>query len=96
MSKLLDLARELVALLEENENKVRLGRLQAGDIFLLGPWEFVVLDNDTICGSVKAISRKSVGHGISFGIGRNYKKSDVKEYIESDIQPVIEQSAGGM
>lgn len=95
MSKTLDMARELVRLLEEAEkaNKVRLSELKPGEVFKIGEHDFIVLEQKN--GATKVISKGFMAEDIIFGEDtRDYSKSNLKKVIESDIQPIIEAELG--
>jgi hypothetical protein len=95
MSKALDMARELVKQLEEAEkaNKVQLSELKPGEVFKIGEHDFIVLEQKN--GATKVISKNFMAKGIVFDEDtRDYSKSNLKEVIESDIQPIIEAELG--
>lgn len=95
MSKALDMARELVKQLEEAEkaNKVQLSELKPGEVFKIGKHDFIVLEQKN--GATKVISKNFMAKGIVFDEDtRDYSNSNLKEVIESDIQPIIEAELG--
>ena len=95
MSKALDMARELVRLLEEAEkaNKVQLSELTPGEVFKIGEHDFIVLEQKN--GATKVISKGFMAEDIVFDEDtRDYSKSNLKEVIENDIQPIIEAELG--
>lgn len=95
MSKELELARELVKRLEEAERKekVRLSELNPGDVFKIGEHDFIVLKHD--CDTTTVISKGFMAENIVFDEDtRDYKKSNLKKVIESEIQPIIESEVG--
>lgn len=95
MSKALDMAREIVKLLEEAEkaNKVQLSELKPGEAFKIGKHDFIVLEQKN--GATKTISKGFMAEDIVFDEDtRDYSKSNLKEVIESDIQPIIEAELG--
>ena len=95
MSKALDMAREIVKLLEEAEkaNKVQLSELKPGEVFKIGKHDFIVLEQKN--GATKVISKGFMAEDIVFDEDtRDYSKSNLKEVIESDIQPIIEAELG--
>lgn len=95
MSKALDMAREIVKLLEEAEkaNKVQLSELKPGEVFKIGEHDFIVLEQKN--GATKVISKGFMADDIIFDEDtRDYSKSNLKEVIESDIQPIIEAELG--
>ena len=95
MSKALDMARELVKKLEEEEkkSKVQLSTLNPGDMFEIGQYDFIVLEQ---CGERTAVISKGFMAGnVKFDDdSRNYKESNLKKIIENKIQPVIEAEVG--
>ena len=95
MSKALDMARELVKKLEEEEkqSKVQLSTLNPGEIFKIGEHDFVVLMQ---CREETAvISKGFMAENVKFDEdSRNYKESNLKKVIENQIQPVIEAEVG--
>ena len=95
MSKALDMARELVKQLEEEENqsKVQLSTLNPGEIFKIGEHDFVVLMQ---CREETAvISKGFMAENVKFDEdSRNYKDSNLKNIIETQIQPVVEKEVG--
>lgn len=95
MSKALDMARELVKQLEEAEkaNKVQLSELKPGEVFKIGEHDFIVLEQKN--GATKVISKGFMTDSTVFDEDtRDYSKSNLKEVIESDIQPIIEAELG--
>lgn len=95
MSKALDMARELVKELEEEEkqSKVQLSTLNPGDVFKIGEHDFIVLMQ---CREETAvISKGFMAENVKFDEdSRNYKESNLKKVIENLIQPVIEVEVG--
>ena len=95
MSKALDMARELVKKLEEEEMqpKVHLSTLNPGEVFKIGEYDFIVLEQ---CGERAAvISKGFMAENVKFDEdSRNYKESNLKKVIENQIQPVIEAEVG--
>lgn len=95
MSKALDMARELVKKLEEEEkqSKVQLSTLNPGEIFKIGEYDFIVLEQ---CEERTAvISKGFMAENVKFDEdSRNYKESNLKKLIENQIQPVIEKEVG--
>lgn len=98
MSKELDMARELVKMLEEKENmypanRVELSTLSTGEVFKIGERDFIVLEQKQ--GQTVVISKGFMAKHVVFDDNsRNYNKSSLKKLIESDIQPVIEDAVG--
>lgn len=95
MSKALDMARELVKKLEEEEkqSKVQLSTLNPGEIFKIGEYDFIVLEQ---CEERTAvISKGFMAENVKFDEdSRNYKESNLKKVMENLIQPVIEKEVG--
>lgn len=95
MSKALDMARELVKKLEEEEkqSKVQLSTLNPGDVFKIGEHDFIVLMQ---CREETAVISKGFMAGnVKFDEDLiNYKESNLKKVIENLIQPVIEKEVG--
>jgi hypothetical protein len=95
MSKVLEVARELVRQLEEAErkNKVELSTLAPGDVFEIGKNDFIVLEQ--IGAETKIISKNFMAKDIVYDeASRDYNKSNLKEIIEDKIQPIIESEVG--
>ena len=95
MSKALDMARELVKKLEEEEkqSKVQLSTLNPGEIFKIGEYDFIVLEQFEERTAV--ISKGFMAENVKFDEdSRNYKESNLKKVIENQIQPVIEKEVG--
>lgn len=95
MSKEVELARELVKLLEEAERneKVRLSELNPGDVFKIGEHDFIVLEHNEETTTV--ISKGFMAENVVFDENtRDYNKSNLKKVIEKCIQPVIESEVG--
>lgn len=95
MSKELELARKLVAELEEKERKqqVRLGSLKPGETFKIGEHDFVVLDHE--CGTTNVISKNFMKKNVIFdGNCRDYSKSKLRKVLEKEILPVITKEVG--
>ena len=95
MSKALEMAREIVKLLEETEkaNKVQLSKLKPGEVFKIGEHDFIVLEQKN--GATKVISKGFMAEDIVFDEDtRDYNESNLKKVIENDIQPIIEAELG--
>lgn len=95
MSKALDMARELVKQLEEAEkaNKVQLSELKPGEVFKIGKYDFIVLEQKN--GATKVISKGFMAENAVFDEDtRDYNKSNLKKVIENEIQPIIEAELG--
>lgn len=95
MSRTLEAARELVKMLEEEENRglVQLSTLSEGDVFKIGEHDFIVLRQDG--DSTMVISKGLMAENVSFDDDtRDYEKSHLKCLIEENIQPVIEAVVG--
>ena len=97
MSKALDMARELVKQLEEveKENEVRLAELKPGEVFKVGKYDFIVLEQDIRNHTTTVISRDLMAENIVFDEDtRYYNNSNLKKVIENSIQPIIEAEVG--
>ena len=97
MSKALYMARELVKQLEEveKENEVRLSELKPGEVFKVGKYDFIVLEQDIRNHTTKVISKDLMAENIVFDEDtRDYNNSNLKEVIENGIQPIIEAEVG--
>ena len=95
MSKELESARKLVAELEKKERKqkVQLGSLKPGETFKIGEHDFIVLDHEN--GTTKVISKYFMKKDVVFDDNsRDYKKSNLRKALESEILPVIEAEVG--
>lgn len=95
MSKELEAARELVRILEEKEksNKVQLSILNPGEVFKIGEHDFIVLEQKQE--QTMVISKGFMAENKRFDDDtRDYNKSSIKNLIESDIQPIIENEVG--
>lgn len=95
MSKALEVARELVRQLEEEErkNKVELSTLAPGDVFEIGKNDFIVLEQ--IGAEAKIISKNFMAEDIVYDEdSRDYNESNLKKVIEDKIQPIIESEVG--
>lgn len=103
MSKELELARKLVAELEEKERKqkVQLGSLEPGETFKIGEHDFIVLAHEYSlltsggCSTTKVISKNFMKKKVAFDDDcRDYSKSNLKKVLEKEILPVIEAEVG--
>ena len=104
MSKALELLEEAVRLLKEesnqqtemvadNQGKVELSTLVAGETFKLGEHDFVVLKQEQ--GETHVISKHFMATSKQFDEDtKDYNKSSLKRFIETEIQPVIEAEVG--
>ena len=95
MSKALDMARELVKKLEEEEkqSKVQLSTLNPGDVFKIGEYDFVVLKQHEK--TTEVISKGFMAGNVKFDDdSKDYSKSNLRKVIETKIQPVIEAEVG--
>lgn len=95
MSKELEVARELVKMLEEKEKsgKVQLSTLNPGEIFKVGDYDFIVLEQKQE--QTMVISKGFMAEDKKFDNDtRDYNNSILKKLIEGDIQPVIENAVG--
>lgn len=95
MSRVLEAARKLVQMLEEEEkqNLVQLNTLSEGDTFKIGEHDFIVLRQDE--DRTMVISKELMAENVKFDDEtRDYGKSYLKKLIEEEIQPIIEDSVG--
>lgn len=95
MSKELELARKMVAELEEKKRKqkVRLGSLKPGETFKIGEHDFIVLDHED--DATKVISKNFMRKNVVFDNDcRDYKKSNLRKVLENEILPVIAKEVG--
>lgn len=94
MDKILEKAKELVAMLEEKEikDKVELSTVAPGDVIDLGEDEFVVLDHDE--GGTLVISKDFMEEGVEFGNNTDFNGSNVQRVLYEDILPKIEEVVG--
>ena len=95
MSKELEAARALVKLLEEKEKgtKVELATLNPGEVFKIGEHDFIVLKQQQ--DQTMVISKELVATSKQYdGNTKDYNKSSIKKYIETEIQPMMEAAVG--
>ena len=96
-SKTLEMARELVKRLEEEEkkSKVKLCKLHPGDTFKIGDHDFIVIDQNEYAETTAVISKGFMAENIVFDDDtRDYSKSNLRKVIEEKIQPIIESEVG--
>lgn len=97
MSEVLDLAKKMVELLEKEEVKTglcKLSSLDAGETFMVGEHEFVVLDQ-FIDGTTAVISKGFMKEDVVFDKESPcYDDSELRKIIEKEIQPIIEKAVG--
>ena len=100
MSKELELLKEAVKILEEKEktevdDKVKLSTLQPGETFKIGEHDFIVLGQKLKEMETIAISKELMAEDVKFDENtRDYKVSNLRRVIETEIQPVIESGVG--
>lgn len=94
MDKILEKAKELVAMLEEKESqdKVELSTVSPGGVIYLGEDEFVVLDHDD--GGTLVISKDFMEEDVKFGDNTDFNGSNVQRVLYEDILPKIEEVVG--
>ena len=99
MTKAVELAKELLRVLEEekagaaNIGQHELATLNPGEVFKIGEHDFVVLEQ--MEGQTAVISKGFMAEDKQFDEeSRDYNKSAIKRFIESEIQPVIEAAVG--
>ena len=94
MNKILEKAKELVAMLEEKEikDKVELSTVAPGGVIDLGEDEFMVLDHDE--GGTLVISKDFMEEDVKFGDNTDFNGSNVQRVLYEDILPKIEEVVG--
>ena len=94
MNKILEKAKELVAMLEEKEikDKVELSTVAPGGVIDLGEDEFVVLDHDD--SGTLIISKDFMEEDVKFGDNTDFNGSNVKRVLYEDILPKLEEAVG--
>lgn len=95
MSRELEAARELVRMLEEKEksDKVQLSTLNPGEVFKIGEHDFIVLKQNQQ--QTMVISKGFMVEKVIFDFDfKDYNASHLKNFIESNIQPIIESEIG--
>lgn len=94
MNKILEKAKELVAMLEEKEikDKVELSTVAPGGVIELGEDEFVVLDHNE--GGTLVISKDLMAEDVKFGNNTDFNGSNVQRVLYEDILPKIEGAVG--
>lgn len=94
IDKILEKAKELVAMLEEKKikDKVELSTVAPGGVIDLGEDEFVVLDHDE--GGTLVISKDSMEEEEKFGGNTDFNGSNVQCVLYEDILPKIEEVVG--
>ena len=99
MERALELAKELIKVLEEkkeeckNVEQYELSTLEPGEVFKVGDHDFIVLEQ--MEGQTVVISKGFMAEDKKFDDEtRDYNKSAIKKFIESEIQPVIETAVG--
>ena len=96
MKKALEAARKLVKILEEQvegEKKVELATLNPGEVFKIGEHDFVVLkqqqDQTKVIAKAFMVTEQQIDKDT-----KDYDKSSLKKFIETNIQPMIEAAVG--
>lgn len=94
MDKILEKAKELVAMLEEMEevDKVELSTVAPGGVINFGEDEFVVLDHDD--GGTLVISKELMAEDVKFGDNTDFNGSNVQNVLHKDILPKLEEAVG--
>lgn len=73
--------------------KIQLMELEVGSVFKIGEHDFIVLEQ--MEGQTAVISKDFMAENVIFDEDtRDYNKSNIKNVIESEIQPVIESAVG--
>lgn len=77
------------------QGKIKLAKLEVGEAFDIGGYDFIVLEQDGQQGRTMVISKGIMKEQTVFDVKtRNYGKSALKELIETKIQPLIEKAVG--
>lgn len=94
MNKILEKAKELVAMLEEKEikDKIELSTVAPGGVIEFGEDEFVVLDHYE--GGTLVISKDFMEENVKFGDNTDFNGSNVQRVLYEDILPKIEAAVG--
>ena len=94
MDKILEKAKELVAMFEEKEikDKVELSTVAPGGVIDLGEDEFVVLDHDE--GGTLVISKEIMEKDVKFGDNADFNGSNVQYVLYEDILPKLKEAVG--
>ena len=94
MNKILEKAKELVAMLEEKEikDKVELSTVAPGGVIDLGEDKFVVLDHYE--GGTLVISKDFMEENVKFGENTDFNGSNVQHVLYKDILPKMEDVVG--
>lgn len=94
MNKILEKAKELVAMSEEKESqdKVELSTVAPGGVIDLVEDEFVVLDHDD--GGTLVISKDFMEEDVKFGDNTDFNGSNVQRVLYEDILPKLEEAVG--
>lgn len=96
MSKVLDMLKEAVELLEEKEKskKVELSTLKPGEVFKAGEHDFLVLEQGHD-GVTAVISKNLMKENVVFDSdGTDYTKSCLRNIIDTEIYPLFEEAFG--
>lgn len=73
--------------------KAQLSELKPGETFKIGKHDFIVLEQAG--NTTKVISKWFMAENVVFDrVSKDYNKSNLKEVIERDIQPIIEAEVG--
>ena len=73
--------------------KIQLMELTVGAVFKVGEHDFIVLEQ--MDGQTAVISKDFMAENVVFdGNTRDYNKSNLKNVIETEIQPAIEEAVG--
>lgn len=95
MKEVIDLLKKALEMIEEEseKEKVLLADLNPGDVLKIGEHDFIVLKHENE--ETKVISKNLLKEKVVFdGNTRNYNESNLKDVIESEIQPIIEDAVG--
>ena len=75
-----------------NRGTVELATLKAGEVFKIAEHDFIVLEQ--MDGAAAVISKNLMAECEVFGRSKDYNTSNLKQLIERDIQPIIENAVG--
>lgn len=80
-------------LIKEKSNKAQVSELKPGETFKIGKHDFIVLDH--LGNTTKVISKGFMAENVVFDRdSKDYNTSNLKKFIERNIQPVIEAEVG--
>lgn len=81
--------------MSREQEKIELATLKAGEVFRIGEYDFIVLEQNGQQGRTMVISKSLMKENVVFDEETmDYKESALKKLIEAEIQPMIEEAAG--